>query len=189
MGCMDRKKGDYKRSMLKEKIDKKVLFALLVSSMLLTAATQLVMAATEDNLVISFDPDGEIAIDIHNATYAFGSAVSETWTNTSASYFTLYNNGTVAMDTEIKTNETTDPPSDMSLNLSGVAPGQDEYAIKVVGLTIEQYLNSTYALYGEYDQSLNPDDSKQFGLCLFLGNLSANHSVQNTTIYFRGTQH
>lgn len=189
MGCMNGNKGDYKHSMLKERVDKKVLFAFLVSSMLLTAATQLVMAATEDSLVITFDPDGEIDIDVHNATYAFGSAISGTWTNTTASYFTLYNNGTVAMDTEIRTNLTTDPPSNMSLNLSGVAPGQDEYAIKVVGLTIEQYLNSTYAHYGEYDQSLNPNDDKQFGLSLFLGNLSANHSVQTTTIYFRGTQH
>jgi len=186
---MNGNKGDsFKLSMSKGRADKKVLFAILVSSMLLTAVTPIVLAATEDNVTITFDPDGAIEIDVGQTNYSFGSAISGTWTNSTASYFTLYNNGTVAMDTEIRTNETTDSPSDMYLNESNIAPRQDEYAIKTVGFTTDQYLNSTYALYGEYDQGLNPDDNKQFGLSLYLGNLSANHSVQTTTIYFRGTQ-
>ena len=164
--------------------------SVLIVAVLMVGAlvTPLVLAATEDTLIITFDPDGEIAIDVDYASHNFSDVQANSWDNTTASYFTLYNNGTVAMDTEINATATS-TEGDMSINASGIAPGQDEYAIKVVGLTIEQYLNSTYALYGEYDQSLNPDDSKQFGLCLYLGNLSANHSIQNTTIYFRGTQH
>ena len=150
--------------------------------------TPLVVAVTEDTLIITFDPDGEIDIDVDYASHNFSEVQANDWSNTSDSYFTLYNNGTVAMDTEIRTNATTDE-GDMDLNLSTAVPGTDQYAILVRGLDVEQWLNSSYATHGEYDQGINPNDSKQFGLRLKLGtNLSANHTWQTSTIYFRGTQ-
>ena len=109
------------------------------------------------------------------------------WSNTTGGAFTIYNNGTIPMDTQIKTNATTDPPGsgDMSLNASGVAPGQDEYAIYIDGLDVENYLTTDYGL--EFDTMLMPDDSKTFDICLLLGNLSANFTWQTTTIYFQGS--
>ena len=85
-------------------------------------------------------------------------------------------------------NLTTDE-TNMSLNLSSAPPGQDQYAIYIEGLNaMDQYVNSTYALYGFYSQNLNPDDNEVFDICLLLGNLSANHTLQTTTIFFQGSQ-
>ncbi len=158
-------------------------------AIMLIATTPLVLAATEDNVIITFDPDGDIDINVDIVAYNFSSFVANTWSNTTGSTFTLYNNGTVSMDTSIKTNDSTDTGV-MDLNTSSAAPGNDEYAIYITGLdNFNQYVNNTYALYGFYDTALVPDDSEQFDICLLLGtNLSANHSWQMTTIYFQGTQ-
>ncbi|UCF49170.1 MAG: hypothetical protein JSU91_05320 [Thermoplasmatales archaeon] len=159
---------------------------LLVSTMILAAFTPIVMAATTDDLIITFNPDGDIDIDVNISDYDFGSVQANEWSNTTGGTFTLYNNGTVAMDTRIKTNATTDE-TDMSLNATGVAPGQDEYAIKIQGLDATGYLETSYNLY--FDTSLLPADSKTFDVCLLIGtNLSANHSQQTTTISFEGSQ-
>ena len=164
----------------------KKVYVFLLVGVLLSASIQMVFAATEDNLIITFDPDGDIDIDISLATYNFSSVLANEWTNTTGGTFTLYNNGSVAMDTQIKSNATTDE-TDMSLNASGVAPGQDEYAIYIQGLDTQNYLTTAYAL--EFDQGLIPADSKTFDVCLLIGtNLSANHSWQTTTISFQGTQ-
>jgi len=154
------------------------IYAFLVSAIVISAITPLVMAATEDNVHITFDPDGQIDIDVSPASYAFGSAVAGIWTNSSGSYFTLYNNGTVPMDTQIKSNATTDETT-MTLNTAG-NPGLDEYSFNTSGFS-----NS----YGtESDTSLNPSASQGFDICLLLGtSLSANHTTQNTTIYFQGS--
>lgn len=159
---------------------------LLVSTMLLAAFTPIVMAATTDDLIITFNPDGDIDIDVNMSSYNFSSVLANTWSNTTGGTFTLYNNGTVAMDTRIKTNATTDE-TDMSLNATGTAPQQDEYAIYIEGLDNPQYLESSYNLY--LDSALLPQDSKTFDVCLRIGlNLSANHSWQTTTISFEGSQ-
>jgi len=159
---------------------------LLVTTMILAAFTPLVMAATEDDLIITFDPDGDIDIDVNISQYDFGSVQANTWTNTTGGTFTLYNNGTVAMDTQIKTNASTDE-GDMDLNQTGTAPQQDEYAIKITGLDFERYLETAYNL--DFDQQLLPQDSKTFDVCLRIGvNLSANHTTQTTTISFEGSQ-
>ena len=160
-------------------------YVLLVTMLILGAFTPLVFAATEDSLIITFDPDGDIDIDISNASYDFGSIKANEWANSTGGYFTLYNNGTVTMDTQIKTNASTDT-SDMDLNASGVPPGQDEYAIFIEGLDVQNYLTNAYGLV--FDTSLLPADSKTFDICLLLGvNLSANFTAQNTTIFFQGS--
>ena len=159
---------------------------LLVTTMTLAAFTPYALAATTDDLIISFDPDGEIDIDVNLSFYNFTSVQANEWANTTGGTFTLFNNGTVSMNTRIKTNATTDE-GDMSLNESAVAPGTDEYAIHIVGLDLTQYLNDSYIQY--FDSGLIPDDSKTFDVHLLIGtNLSANHSWQTTTISFEGSQ-
>jgi hypothetical protein len=164
----------------------KKIYVILVTSIFVAAFTPLVLAASEDSVVITFDPNGDIDIDISLASYAFGSIYANQWSNTTGGTFTLYNNGTVAMDTQIKTNATTDS-AQMSLNASGVPPGTDKYAIYISGLDVGNYLTTAYSL--EFDQGLLPADSKTFDICLRLGtNLSANFTTQTTTIYFQGSQ-
>jgi len=159
---------------------------LLVTTMILAAFTPLVMAATTDDLIITFDPDGDIDIDVNISAYNFSKVQANSWTNTTGGTFTLYNNGSVAMDTRIKTNASTDE-GDMDLNATGTPPQQDEYAIFIEGLDSELYLESAYNAY--FDTVLLPQDSKTFDVCLRIGiNLSANHSWQTTTISFEGSQ-
>jgi len=165
-------------------MDVRKLVVIILTIFILSAFSPFVVAVTEDNLIITFDPDGDIDIDINLASYNLSSSVAGTWTNTTGGTFTLYNNGTVPMDTQIKTNTTTDT-ADMSLNASGVPPAQDEYAIYIKDLDIANFLTDAYAL--EFDQGLNPNDSNTFDICLLLGNLSANHSLQTTTISFQGS--
>jgi len=164
--------------------DKKIGFTILVTFIMITATTPLVLAATEDTVIITFDPDGDIDIDVNISYYNFSSVVAGIWSNTTGGTFTLYNNGSIPMDTEIRTNASTDE-GDMNLNQSDVPPGMDEYAIYIEGLDFENYVNSSYTI--EFDQGLNPSDSKTFDVCLLLGNISTNHSWQTTTIYFRGS--
>ena len=164
--------------------DKKIGFTILVTFIMLTASTPLVLAATVDTVIITFDPDGDIDIDVNLSYYNFSSVVAGIWSNTTGGTFTLYNNGTIPMDTEIRSNASTDE-GDMDLNESDVPPQQDEYAIYIEGLDFENYVNSSYTI--EFDQGLNPSDSKTFDICLLMGNISANHSWQTTTVYFRGT--
>jgi len=161
-------------------------YVIFITVVILAAFTPIVFAATEDTLIITFDPDGDINIDVSRSSYAFGSALANQWKNTTGGTFTLYNNGTVSMDTQIKTNASTDSTS-MSLNASGVAPIQDQYAIRITGLDISIHLGIAYGQ--ELDQGLLPSDSKTFDVCLLIGvNLSANFTTQTTTISFQGSQ-
>ena len=184
-GCMRKKAGEKNnKNFFKIGKEKKIGFSILVSFILLAATTPMVLAATVDTVIITFDPQGDIDIDVNLSEYNFTSVVAGIWSNTTGGTFTLYNNGTIPMDTEIRTNATTDE-GDMSLNESDIPPQMDEYAIYIEGLDFEDYVNSSYII--EFDQGLNPSDSKTFDICLLLGNISTNHSWQTTTIYFRGS--
>ena len=168
------------------RMESKKLYAVLITAVIIAAFTPIVFAATEDTVRITFDPDGVIDINVNRTTYNFGSVQADEWSNSTGGYFTLYNNGTVAMDTQIKTNASTES-TQMDLNASGVAPVQDEFAIRITGLDVSMYLGTAYG--AEFDTGLLPDDSKTFDMCLLLGpTLSANFTTQNTTIYFQGSQ-
>jgi hypothetical protein len=163
----------------------KIIFTILVSFILIMTTTPIILAASEDSVVITFDPNGDIDIDVNLGFYNFSSVIAGMWANSTGGTFTLYNNGSVPMDTQIKTNATTDS-TELSLNASGVPPQQDEYAIYIDGLDVENYLTTAYNL--EFDQGLASNDLKTFDICLLLGvNLSANFSWQTTTIYFQGS--
>ena len=163
----------------------KKIYGILVTLIILAGFTPLVWAATEDTVIITFDPDGNIDIDINYLSYNYSIVYANSWANTSGGYFTIYNNGSVPMDTQIRTNATTDE-TDMSLNQSGVPPSTDEYAIYIEDLDFPGYLNSSYV--GDFDQNLAALGSKTFDICLLIGvNLTANFSWQTTTIYFQGS--
>jgi len=162
----------------------KKIFVFVIAGVLISTVP-LVLAATEDTLVISFDPEGDIDIDVNNATYNFSTIDANTQEATTGNWFTLYNNGTIAMDTQVNCSNTTDTRQ-MVLNESGVAPTQDQYAIYIYDLDTPAWLNQTLSV--EHDTSLNPNDNKQFDIALLIGdNLSSNWSWQEVTLWFRGT--
>ncbi len=161
------------------------IYGILVIVMIIAGFTPLVWAATEDSVIITFDPDGNIDIDVSYTSYNFSSVYPNSWKNSTGGYFTLYNNGTVPMTTQIKTNASTDE-TDMSLNASGVPPATDQYAIYIEDVDFPDYLTTAYSHV--FDTGLNPVDSKTFDICLLMGtNITANHSWQTTTIYFEGS--
>ena len=167
-------------------MDVRKICVLILTLMILIAFSPLVLSVSEDSVTIYFDPDGDIDIDVSEVEHNFTAVLANEWSNTTGSTFTLYNNGTVSMNTQAKTNASTDE-GDMSLNASGVAPVQDEYAIYIDGLNVSNYIGTAYS--ENLGTDMFPAGSNGFDVCLLIGdNLSANHSYQTTTIYFQGTQ-
>jgi hypothetical protein len=142
------------------------------------------VVADEDSMGITFDPDGVVDIDVSTPEYGFGSVQVGTWENTTGSTFTLYNNGTVPMDTQIKSNATTDS-TQMALDTNG-GPGADAYSLYTDGLDSDGYITTAYG--GDFDSALSASGSKGFDMCLNIGSsLSSNFTAQRTTIYFQGS--
>ena len=162
---------------------KKMLFAWLVSMLWLSVLTPIVLA-DETSISATFDPDGIIDIDITPKTYNFGAVQVNAWKNTTANYFTIYNNGTLPMDTQFKTNATTDSTS-LTLDGDG-SPGSNAYSLRTNGLDSDGYINSTYS--AEQDAGLAANSNKVCGFCLKMGSsISQNWTSQRTTIYIQGS--
>jgi len=140
--------------------------------------------ANETSISVTFDPDATIYIDITPKTYDFGSVQAGQWENSTGSTFTLYNNGTIPIDTQIKTNATTDS-SQLTLDADG-SPTTDAYSFRTSGLDSDQYITTGYA--GDVDTALGGGASKGFDLSFNLGDsLTQNFSTQRTTIYLLGS--
>ena len=164
------------------------IYVILISAMMLGITAPLAFGATTDSVEIYFNPDGDIDIDVSLATYNFSSFVAQNWQNSTSNSFLLWNNGSVAMDTQIQTNDSTDE-TQMWLNISGTSPITNQYAFRTINLgAVDKYINNTYGAEGYYSQNLASNDNDPFDLGLLLGtNITQNWSWQTTTIYFQGT--
>ncbi|HUT00066.1 MAG TPA: hypothetical protein VMY59_07105 [Candidatus Thermoplasmatota archaeon] len=149
----------------------------------LSVLTPMVLA-DETSISVTFDPDGVIDIDVTPKTYDFGSIQPGAWSNTTANYFTIYNNGTLSMDTQFKTNATTDS-TNLTLDADG-SPGLDSYSFQTNGLDTDGYITAAYAV--EQDTGITAGTNKVCGLCLNMGSsISQNWTSQRTTIYLQGS--
>ena len=179
-----KKKGNEIRKQIKMRKDNKFLLTCIVSFMLIMATTPLVLGLHEDLLVITFDPEADVDINVDFTAYNFSTVAVDAWENTTGELFTLYNNGTIAMDTEIRADNTSE--GDMTINGTGVPPGMDEFAIYIEDLDVPHYLNYSYV--DDFDTALAANGYKSFDVCLLIGSsMSANHSWQTVNISFRGT--
>ena len=163
---------------------KKILLAGLISAMLVSALTSIAMAATEEGITITFDPSGNIDIDVGPNSYDFGTANANSWTNSTGSTFTLYNNGTTSMDTQIKTNTTTNS-GNMTLDPDGVSIAMDNYSLNTTGLDTDAWITSSYG--ADVDSALAALGSTSFDLCLKLADISQDWGLETTTVYFQGS--
>ena len=160
------------------------LSVIIMALMFFASTTPLVLALHEDTLVITFDPDGDIDINVDVTAYNFSTVNVNAWENTTGELFTLYNNGTLPMDTEIRADNSSE--GDMTINGTGAPPATDEFAIYIEDLDFPHYLNDSYV--DDFDTALASNGYKSFDVCLLLGtNLSANHSWQTVNISFRGS--
>jgi len=163
---------------------KKIILVGLISAMLVSALTPIVMAVTEEGITITFDPSGNIDIDVSPNSYDFGTAGANDWTNSTGSAFTLYNNGSTSMDTQIKTNATTDS-GEMTLDPDGTAIPADNYSLNTSGLDANAWITTAYG--ADVDSALEALGSKGFDLCLLLADISQDWTQQTTTVYFQGS--
>jgi len=178
MGCKMKKKLNFYSNKFK-----KIVLICLISAMWIAPLVPVVLA-DETSISITFDPDGSVDIDVTPKSYDFGAVLAGTWENTSGSEFTLFNNGTIAMDTQIKSNATTDS-AEMSLENAG-SPGNNEYSIYTDNLDADGYITNAYG--GDLDSALAASGSKGFDLHLNIGSsLSSNFSAQRTTIFLQGS--
>ncbi|MCX6665864.1 MAG: hypothetical protein NT038_07405 [Euryarchaeota archaeon] len=140
--------------------------------------------ADETSISITFDPDGTVYIDVTPKSRAFGAILIGAWVNTTGSTFTLFNNGTMAMNVQFKSNATTDS-TQLTLDTDG-NPGADSYSLYTDGLDNDGYITAAYA--GDFDMALAESGNKGFDLCLNMGSsLSSNFTVQTTSIYLLGS--
>lgn len=176
MGCKMKNKLDIYKT-------KKIVLICLISAMWITTLTPIVLA-DETSISITFDPDGSVDIDVTPKSYAFGVIQAGDWKNTTGSTFTIYNNGTIAMDTQIKSNASTDS-TQMTLDIDG-NPGTDAYSIFTDNLDTDGYITTAYG--ADFDSALLGGGSKGFDLHLNIGDyLSSNFTTQTTTIYLQGS--
>jgi hypothetical protein len=162
---------------------KKILFAWLVSLLWLSVLTPIVVA-DETSISVTFNPEGTIDIDVSPKTYNFTTIQAGAWKNTTGSYFTIYNNGTVPMDTQFKSNATTDSAA-LSLDNDG-NPGSNAYSFRTSGLDADDYITNAYA--ADLDSAIAQHGTKGFALCLRMASsLTQNFSYQRTTVYLQGS--
>ena len=108
------------------KIDKLYVYV-VTTLMICIALSPVIMAATEDQITVTFDPDGQIDIDVSPETLAFGSVQADN-SEESTQTLTLYNNGTLSMQTTCETNVTTDE-GNMECDGDGT-PSQDFFSLQ-----------------------------------------------------------
>ena len=170
----------------KRQINNKMVI-LLIGAMLVTAITPVVLAASQANIAVTFDPTGTIDLDVSPDDASFGSVVFESVNNWPtegglATSYTLYNNGTVAADVYIFSNTTTDS-GQMTLDDDGASIPVDGYSLDVVGTEAKQISHSNTS----WINPLNAGATVTFGLNLDLGSGSQDWTSQTTRINITGT--
>lgn len=143
-----------------------------------------VLAATTDTIVVTFDPSGNISIEVYPPTYDFGSMYAVSNESTTADYFTIWNNGTTDnMVTDIRI---TGSPAAFTIDPDSIPIGNDNYALRVLQGSVSAAPWVTEAGYTEIDSDIDLTGSDDFGLNLYISNITADHAQQTLTITLQG---
>jgi hypothetical protein len=177
MGCKMKKKFNVLSSNAK-----KIMLAVLISMIWITTLTPVVLAGTTTNITISFNPAGVISIAVSPSSYNFSAIMAGGWKNSTPSIFTIFNNGTIGMDTQMATSATSS--GGMVLDDSG-SPGANQYSLLTDGLSSDAYLTAANVTR---DTNLASSGTKPFDLCLNMGStITQNWTWQTATVYFVGS--
>ena len=173
------------------KIKKILMTALVISILSITSFSPVsitVLADTTDTITITFDPQGNISIDVSPESYNFSTFWSYSNESTTTAYFTLWNNGTVDnMLTDIQI--TANSPGDLTCDEDSIPTTDDYYALNLTGGTatgINHWVKESAAI--QLDSDLDKSGTKTFGFTLYLSNITANHSWQTLTVTLTGYQ-
>lgn len=166
----------------KENVEK--LLLLCVFMMMFGAAISPLVMADEDELVIWFNPQGSVDVEIAPAFYDFGDITAESSGSTNGDYFVLWNNGSIFMDVQAKSNATT-----LNLTLdTSASPGPDEFSIEFNEANSTGFCDSSYGT--EFWTMVSPSGAagtREFDFTVHVGQISTDHPQQNTTITFQGS--
>jgi len=162
----------------------RILKICLVLSMLVLAFVSppnIMRVSGNDTITVTFDPDGNVSLDVWPATWAAGTVYANSSKATTAAYFTLANNGTVnGMYTDIKVTSGAAAMNIYDGQCIDVGKN-DYYSINASG-TIS---NQTFIHTGEYrniDDNLAKGSTKTFGLTIYLSNLTTNLTGRTVVI-------
>ncbi len=164
----------------------KKIYVLITVAILITAITPVVLGASEDYITVTFNPSGDIDLDVTPDTANFSTVVFSSSTNwpteggTDTSY-TLYNNGTVTADIFIFSNTTTDN-GDLTLENTG-SPGLDQFCLNVTGSNAQQITNTNTSWTNDL---VGGGGTLTFGINLELGVGSSDFGWQTTRINITG---
>jgi hypothetical protein len=160
----------------------------LVIAMLFAIITPMpmttVFAATTDTLTCTFDPEGNISIEISPASYDFGTIWANEWKNTSSSAFTLYNNGTSSMDTGINVSTS---PTNFTIDNTGACNSDDQFGVYTYGLDSDGWLDTADAGGTSFDTAIVAGGSKTFGLNMTIGNITSNFGQDSFVVTVEGS--
>jgi len=140
-----------------------------------------IMKVSAGNTVtVTFDPDGNVSLDVWPATYDFGTIYANSSKATTGTYFTLANNGSVnGMFTDALI---TSGAAAMTL-YDGVCidAGNNYYSINASGTISNQtFLHTSDSR--DFDDNLAKGGTKTFGLTLYISNLTTNLTQRTVTI-------
>ena len=144
-----------------------------------------VFAATSDMITITFDPQGNVSIDVAPDTYNFTQVWAYQNDSTTEHYFTLWNNGSAEnMLTEIRI---TSKPAGLVTDNNSVPDGDDEYSLKVIQGSVSDAPWIPQSTYVQLDDDLDTTGDDTFGLSLYLSNITTNLTWQTINITLRGS--
>lgn len=170
MGCEKKKMG-------------KLLATIFIVTLVITAIISPVIIAVEDTIIVTFNPTGSVTLDVAPELFDFDTVASN-GNEESANSFTLYNNGTMNMQTTCDTNSST---LNLTLDADGT-PGEDYFSLQFTSASNFEGNNAyiTTASSMTLNNTLAPSGSDTFKLTIHLGVISVDHPEQNTTVNFTG---
>jgi len=171
---------------------KKILMIALVTSILSIASFSpisiTVLAGTTDTITITFDPQGNISLDVSPEVWNLSILWSYSNESTGGAYFTVWNNGSVDnMQTDIQI--TSNTPGDLAVNETAIPTDNDCYALYLTGGTasgVDNWVKESATI--QLDSDIDSSGSNTFGFTLYMSNITANHTWQTLVVTLTGSQ-
>jgi len=169
----------------------KILVIGLVISLLSIApiapTTITVFAATTDTVTITFDPQGNMSIDVGPATWNLSTMWADSNESSGPNYFTIWNNGTT--DNMLTEARITTTPAGLTVEESGfgASPADNRYALQVIAGSVSDTPWVAESVYRQIDSEIDMGQSDNFGLNMYMSNITTNLSWQTMVVTLRGT--
>jgi hypothetical protein len=167
----------------------KVLSSLILLIMFMAAFSPIpytVYAALTDTITVTFDPQGNVSIEVAPASYDFGSIYTDSSEATTSTYFTFWNNGTIDnMFTDIRITSGT---TNFTIDDDSPPVADDNYAVKVLQGSVDHNPWIAESSYRDLDDDLDLSGSDNFGIQLYLSNTTSDFDEDSFTITLQAAQ-